>query len=687
MRFDSVLTTCPFCGTGCNFFLEVFDNEVMGVSPVKWHPISRGKLCILGRNAHKFVHHLDRLTTPLKRTGNGFEKISWDQAIDEIAGRIGKIRDQYGSDAVGVLSSAKCTNEENYLMMKFARGVIGTNNVDHCARLCHASTVAGLAASFGAGAMTNSIPEISGTQCMLVTGSNPTSQHPIIAGWMIEAKERGAKLIVIDPRAVPLTSHADLFLQIRPGTNIALFNGMARVILGRGLINLDFIESRTEGLEELERKVQEYDLTRVSDITGVPGKYIEKASEIYASSDNSMIFYAMGITQHVTGTDNVKAVANLALLTGNVGKPFSGVNPLRGQNNVQGACDMGALPNVLTSYKPVGDEAARREYEAIWGCKNIPSKPGLTVVEMTDAAIRNELRGMIVMGENPAVTDPDLTHVKRALSALDLLVVIDIFMTETAQLADYVLPAATFAEKDGTFTNTDRRVQRIRKAVDPPGEAKPDWEIICHLGRALGGFSFSYDSPQDIMDEIRKLTPSYRGITYERLDQGETLQWPCPDESHPGTPYLHKDGFPRGKGRFFGVDCIAAPELPDSEYPFLLTTGRVPYHWHGGSITRRIDALNDEMPTGFVDIHPDDANRVGVRDGDLVQVSSRRGSITIRVKVSQEVKPGVVFIPMHFAECAANVLTDHKALDPVAKIPGFKVCAVKIHPDTEMEKS
>lgn len=682
MRFDSVLTTCPFCGTGCNLFLEVMDGEVVGVSPVKWHPISRGKLCILGRNAHKFIHHPDRLTAPLKRVGDRFEKISWQQAFDEIAEKIAGIRDRFGPDALGFFSSAKCTNEENYLMMKLARGVVGTNNVDHCARLCHSSTVTGLAASFGAGAMTNSIPEIPETACMLVTGSNPTSQHPIIAGWMLEAKERGARLIVIDPREIPLSQHADLFLQLKPGTNIALFNGMARVILEKGLVNRDFINSRTEGLEELEAKVRDYDLERVSRITGVDAELIEKAAIMYASSPSAMIFYAMGITQHVTGTDNVKAVANLALLTGNVGRPSTGVNPLRGQNNVQGACDMGALPNVLTGYRPVTDAQARLEYAHLWGCDDLPAKPGLTIVEMSDAAAKGDLRGLIIMGENPAVTDPDINHLKKALSSLELLVVIDIFLTETAQLAHYILPAATFAEKEGTFTNTDRRVQRVRKAVDPPGEAKADWEILCGIARSLGSKSFEYGSPKEIMNEIRKLTPSYRGITYERLDRGESLQWPCPGEDHPGTPYLHAEAFPRGKGRFYGVEYMPAPEEPDDDYPLILTTGRVPYHWHGGSITRRIDSLNAEMPTGFADLNPADAARLGLKDGDLIRVSSRRGSISIRARISSEVKAGVVFIPMHFSECAANVLTDHKVLDPYSKIPGFKVCAVRVEKDT-----
>ncbi|MBW1974194.1 MAG: formate dehydrogenase subunit alpha [Deltaproteobacteria bacterium] len=677
MPFDIVQTTCPFCGTGCNMYLEVLDDEIIGVNPVRKHPVSRGRLCVLGRNAHRFVRHPERLTKPLKRVDGNFVEISWEQAIDEIASRLSKVKENHGSDAIGVFSSAKCTNEENYLMMKFTRAVLGTNNVDHCARLCHASTVTGLAASFGAGAMTNSIPEISDTNCMLITGSNPTSQHPIIAGWMLEAKERGAKLIVIDPRRIPISLHADLCLPIRPGTNIALFNGLAHVIIKKGLVDEAFIKERTEGFEELEKKVQEYDPERVSKITGVDASLIEKAALMYAEAEKAMIFYAMGITQHSSGTDNVKAIANLAMLTGNVGRPSTGVNPLRGQNNVQGACDMGALPNVFSGYQPVSDDASRQKFENAWGVK-LPSSPGLTVVEMTDAALRGDMKAMIIMGENPAITDPDISHVSRALDALDLLVVIDIFMTETAKHADYVLPAATFAEKDGTFTNTDRRVQRVRSALKPVGESRPDWEIICALAKALGSAGFSYESPEEVMEEIRKLTPSYAGISYGRLEAGENIQWPCPSEEHPGTPYLHKDGFPRGKGRFFGIDHVPSKELPDDKYPFIMTTGRVPFHWHSGSVTRRIDMLDREVPTGFVTISFEDAERLGIQDGDEVAVSSRRGSIRVRAMVSGDVKPGVIFVPMHFAECAANELTSHEGLDPVAKIPEFKVCPVKI---------
>jgi len=536
--------------------------------------------------------------------------------------------------------------------------------------------VAGLAAAFGAGAMTNAIDEIEDADCILVIGSNTTGQHPIIAGRIMRARKRGARLIVIDPRRIPLTEYADLFLQIKPGTNVALLNGMIHILIEKGLIDEAFIQERTEGFEALKDKVRAYPPEKVSDITGVSREDLEKAALVYGRAEKAMILYAMGITQHTTGTDNVKAVANLAMATGNVGRPSTGVNPLRGQNNVQGACDMGALPNVLTGYRPVTDPKARALFQEKWGVP-VPESPGLTVVEMMAAARAGTLKGMMIVGENPMISDPDTRHVKEALESLDLLVVQDIFLTETARLAHVVLPATTFAEKEGTFTNTDRRVQRVRKAIEPIGESRPDWRIICELAGEMGAAGFDYASPEQIMEEIASLTPAYAGILYKRLDRGEVLPWPCLDETHPGTPFLHKEGFPRGKGRFFALDYVPPPELPDSEYPFVLSTGRIPFHFHGGSMTRRIAALDREVPTGFMNIHPDDAVRLGIREGDTVKVRSRRGEISIKAAPSTEVEPGMVFIPMHFAECPVNTLTD-AAVDPVAKIPGFKICAVSI---------
>ena len=536
--------------------------------------------------------------------------------------------------------------------------------------------MAGLAAAFGAGAMTNSVEEIEDTDTILVIGSNTTSQHPMIASRVIRAKHKGAKLVVIDPRRIPLVEYADLFVRPRPGTNVALLNGMLRIIIEKGLIDSQFIEAQTEGFAELKAKVSEYTPQRVEEITGVDPDLLERAAVLYGQADRAMILYAMGITQQTAGTDNVKAVANLALATGNLGRYGTGVNPLRGQNNVQGACDMGALPDVLTAYKKVAEAKERQRFAEAWSLP-VPETPGLTVGEMLQAANKGELKGLYVVGENPLISDPDVSHVQEALQNLDLLVVQDIFMTETAMLADVVLPGASFAEKEGTFTNTDRRVQRVRQAIEPIGDSKPDWQIVCQLAGHLGAKGFDFASPSEVMQEIASVTPSYGGITYERLDRGEVLQWPCPDLSHPGTKYLHANGFPRGKGKFHAVDHTPPAEAPDAEYPYILSTGRIPFHFHGGSMSMRIERLQQEAPEGFVDIHPDNAKQLQVHSGDQVSVRSRRGEIQVKVRITDEVEPNVVFIPMHYPESPVNKLTDSR-VDPVAKIPNFKVCAVNI---------
>ncbi len=524
--------------------------------------------------------------------------------------------------------------------------------------------------------MTNAIPEIEDADCILVIGSNTTGQHPMIASRIMRARQKGAKLIVIDPRKIPLTEYADLFLQIRPGTNVALLNGIIYVLIEQGLIDEAFISEKTEGWTELKQTVQAYPPQRVREITGISEELLREAASLYGRAEKAMILYAMGITQHTSGTDNVKAVAHLAMATGNLGRRSTGVNPLRGQNNVQGACDMGALPNVLTGYRPVSDLEAKALFEKEWGM-TVPNNPGLTLVEMVEAAKAGSLKGLYVVGENPLMSDPDTGHVREALQSLDLLVVQDIFMTETAEMAHVVLPATSFAEKEGTFTNTDRRVQRVRKAIAPVGNARPDWQIISELAQAMGGKGFQFSAPGEIMEEIAALTPSYGGISYTRLDNGESLQWPCLDKTHPGTPFLYETTFPRGKASFLPVDYVPPPELPDETFPFILTTGRIPFHFHGGSMTRRIDRLNKEAPTGFVDIHPEDAGDLGLNDGDRIKVRSRRGEISIQVKTSPQVDRGVLFIPIHFSECAVNTLTDRR-FDEVSKIPGFKVCAVSI---------
>lgn len=670
------MTTCPFCGIGCNLYLQVLEGELVDVLPCKSHPISQGQLCVLGRNAHKFVQHKDRLQTPLIRKQGKLEPASWEEAHSLISDRLLNIRNTHGSEAIGVLASAKCTNEENYLLMKLARGVLGTNSIDHCARLCHSSTVAGLAAAFGAGAMTNSIPEIEDTECLLVIGSNTTSQHPMIASRMIRAKEKGAGLIVIDPRAIALTEYSDLFLKLKPGTNVALINGMLKVLIDQDLIDREFIAKRTEAFEALQAKVQEYPLERVSRITGLSEEQIENAAVMYGRVDKAMIIYAMGITQQTAATENVQAVANLTLATGNIGRPGTGVNPLRGQNNVQGACDMGALPTVLTDYKQVLDSRESSRFAQAWGMQ-LPATPGLTLVEMMQAASSGQLKAMYIMGENPLISDPDVNHVHKALQSLELLVVQDIFLTETAELADVVLPGTSYAEKEGTVTNTDRRIQMIRPALEPVGESKPDWKIIMKLAQAMGAEGFDFASPREIMQEITQVTKSYRGISYERLEKGESLQWPCPSLESPGTPYLFAQEFPLGRGKFHALDHVDPSEMPDSEYPFILSTGRIPFHFHGGSMTRRVERLNKEAPKCLLHIHADDARKLGIADGGQVQVSSRRGKIQVQARITDEVEPELVFMPMHYAESLVNVLTDTK-LDPVAKIPNFKVCAVNI---------
>jgi formate dehydrogenase alpha subunit len=669
-----VLTTCEFCGCGCNFYLGVEDGKVVAIYPSVSHPISQGRLCIKGWQGHEYIHSPERLTTPLIKGGNGFREASWNEAYELIADRLNETKTRYGSDSMAVLSSAKCTNEENYLMQKFARACLGTNNVDHCARLCHASTVVGLATTFGSGAMTNSITEIAGAEVIFIIGSNTTEQHPLIGDQVLRAIEKGAKVIVADPRETQLAKLCSLYMMHKPGSDVALLNGMMNAIIAEGLEDKEFIAERTEGFESLKETVADYTPEKSSAITGVPEEKIIEAARIYARSKKSIIVYSMGITQHTTGVDNVMTTANLAMLTGNVGKEFTGVDPLRGQNNVQGACDVGALPNVFSGYQAVTDEKLRNKFEKAWKV-NLPPQPGLTLVEMLNSALEGSLRAMYIMGENPMVSDPDINHVEKSLNALDFLVVQDIFLTETATLADVVLPGVSFAEKDGTFTSTERRIQRVRKAIEPLGNSKPDWKIIAELSSRLG-YRMDYNSPAEIMDEIAKLTPIYGGVSYSRLEDFG-LQWPCPSPDHPGTPYLHKGSFTRGLGKFSPVGYKPPAELPSHDYPFVLTTGRVGFHYHTGTMTRKDWALEREYPTGYVEVNSQDAKQLGIRNGQTAKVISRRGEISLSLKSVDTIAKGVVFIPFHFAEAAANKLTAAN-LDPVAKIPEYKVCAVRL---------
>ncbi len=630
-----------------------------------------------GWNAYEFVNKLDRLKVPLIKSNGGFKEVSWDRALEVVSKRLLEIKEKYGPGALGFLSSAKATNEENFLMMKLARAVFGTNNVDHCARLCHASTVTGLAATFGSGAMTNSISEFEDADLFLITGSDTTEQHPLIGSRIINAvNDGGSKLIVVDPRKIELAKYATIYMAQDNGTDVAWINGMVNVIIKEQLYDQKYIEERTENFEELKRIVEQYTPEYVEKITKIPRDLLIEGARLYAKTKKAMIVYSMGITQHTTGVDNVKSLANLAMLTAHVGFASTGVNPLRGQNNVQGACDVGALPDVFSGYQKVTDRAVRAKFEKMWKVKNLPSKPGLTVTEIFDKAQEGKLKGLYIMGENPVISDPDSTRVRKALKKLEFLVINEIFLSDTAQYADVILPAASFAEKDGTFTNTERRVERIRQAIEPVGEARPDWEILSEIANRCGYSEMEYGRPSEIMDEIAQLTPIYGGISYGRLEPFG-LQWPCLSKDHPGTVYLHKDRFAKGKGTFMPCVYTPADELPDDEYNFVLSTGRIYWHWHTGTMTRRTSTLDREVPSGYVEINPEDAENLKVRKGSRVRVSSRRGQIETQVLVTNKVKQGSVFIPFHFREAAANVLTN-PAVDPVAKIPEYKVCAVKI---------
>jgi len=668
-----VRTTCPYCGVGCGLLLGIRDDAIVSVRGDDLNPVNRGTLCVKGRFGHGFVRHPERLASPLVKRDGRFVPAAWDEALEVVAGGFAP----YKGDRFAAIASAKCTNEENYLIQKFARVVMGTNNVDHCARLCHAPSVAGLAQSFGSGAMTNSIEEIAHAACILAVGTNTTEAHPVIGLEIRKAARQGARLIVVNPKEIELCRAAEFFLQNRPGTDVALLMGMMRVIVDEGLADTAFIHQRCENFEAFRQSLGEFDLDRVERITGVSREKIAAAARCYATHRPGMIFYAMGITQHTHGTDNVLATSNLALLTGNVGRPSSGVNPLRGQNNVQGACDMGALPNVYPGYQRVDNPEIRRKFEAAWGGP-LSDRPGLTLTEIVQAAYAGTIGALYLVGENPTLSEADSSHVVEALKRLKFLVVQDIFLTETAELADVVLPAASFAEKDGTFTNTTRRVQRVRKALEPPGQAKPDWWIAAEIARRLGGKGFDFFQAGEIMEEIASLAPSYGGISYERLEQGG-LPWPCPSPEHPGTPILHLERFATtsGKGKFVPLAYRPPAELPDDEYPLLLTTDRSLFHFHTGTMTRKVAGLDRLNGRELLKINPVDASRLGVASGERIQVASRRGKVTVEAQVTEVCPPGVVSMTFHFAESPTNVLT-HCAVDPVSKIPETKVCAVRI---------
>jgi formate dehydrogenase alpha subunit len=650
-----------------------------------------GMLCVKGRFGTDYVKHPGRVKTPLIRVNREegrsakpvWREATWDEALDYVADELVRIKQQHGGDAIGSYASAKATNEDTYIFQKFIRALLGTNNVDHCARLCHAGSVAGLQLAIGSSAMSNSIAEMEDLDVFIITGSNTAETHPVIANFLKRAvRKNGAKLIMIDPRQVEMVDFSHTWLQQNPGTDVALFQAMAHVVVKEGLFDEEFIANRTEGFQDYIESLESFTPEWAEKVTGVPAEKIIEAARLYATAERAAIYWGMGISQSTHGTDNTISLTNLALMCGHVGKPGTGLNPLRGQNNVQGCSDSGGLPNVYTAYQLVNAPAVKEKFEAVWGTP-LNGEAGLTATEMIDGALEGGIRALFIVGENPMLSEPNQNHTRKALEHTEFIVCQDIFINETGEMADVILPATSFAEKDGTFTNTDRRVQRCRKAVEPVGHSRADWDIICDLGRRvqqrLGlemAAGFNYDHPSEIWEEMRQLTPDFWGIDYDRLEREGGVHWPCPDFDHPGTPYLFADSFPRGAGKFWELDYGTDSEQPDAEYPYNLSTGRVLYHWHGSTMTRR-SRLDEIFPEAICEMHPDDAVELGLETGDWVAVSSRRGTIRLRVLVTGRSPRRTVFIPFHFAEAAANLLTLDR-IDARAKIPDYKNTAVRI---------
>jgi len=678
-EFDRVTTVCPYCGVGCQLELHIDRkrNEIVRVTGVEDAEANKGMLCIKGRYGYDFVNDETRLTTLLIKDSNGvFQEASWDEAIKLVASKFKEIKEKHGSDSIAGLCSAKVTNEENYTFQKFMRREIGTNNVDHCARLCHSSTVAGLAASFGSGAMTNDINDIRKADVILVTGSDTTAAHPVISARIKKAVRDGkSKLIVIDPKKIRLADYAEIYASHRPGSDVAVLNGIMQIILKNGWEDREYVSNRCENFDAFKEEIMKdkYSPENVEKLSGIPAETLKEIAEMFAKAKTGSVFYSMGITQHTTGTDNVKSVANLQMLCGNLGIPGGGVNPLRGQCNVQGACDMGGLPNVYPGYQKVTDPKVKEKFEKIYG-RPMSDKIGLTVTDVIDTAYDGKLKALYIMGENPFLSDPDQHHVAKALGNIEFMVVQDIFLTETAEFADVVLPASSFAEKEGHFTNTERRVQRLNIALPAPGEAKDDWEITQLIANTMGS-DWNYRTVKEITEEINLTTPSYAGITWDRIGLNG-LQWPCPTTEHPGTPYLHKDKFARGLGLFHEIEFKEPAELPDEEYPLILTTGRILEQFHTGTMSRKSKGLNNiGKPSVMISVF--DAEKLGISNSEPVEVSTRRGSIEIPAFVTKKMRAGTIYVPFHFVEAPANRLTIN-AVDPVAKIPEYKVCAAKI---------
>ncbi|WP_414719227.1 formate dehydrogenase subunit alpha [Streptomyces sp.] len=671
-------TTCGYCGVGCSLEVTTRNGEVSAVLPARDGPVNQGHACVKGRFAHGYLASPERLTRPLLRQRDGrLEPVGWDEALDHIARGLRAAVDSGGPDAVAAISSARATNEENYLIQKFMRVAIGTNNIDNCSRLCHSPSAAGLAASFGLPGGTDSFDDIERSDCLLVVGANPVEAHPVVGARLLQRVLHGARLVVADPRAVGLALHADLHLRPRPGTNVALFHGLAQVLLTEGLTDGDFLRERATGLPELAELLAEYPPDRVADITGVPAADLVAAARLYGRAEHPAIVYGLGVTEHLHGTDGVRALSNVAILRGAVGTDHGyGVNPLRGQNNVQGASDMGALPDVLPGYRKVTDPAARSRAEELWGAP-VPQRPGMRIPEMFAAARGGDLQALWIVGEDVCATDPDTQRVTEALAACPLVVCNELFLSQTARQADVVLPVASWLEKDGTFVNFDRRFQRVRAAVPLPGEARTDFATVHAIASALG-VDLGCLTPAAALAECARLTPLFAGLSHDRLDREDAVPWPCPGPDRPGEATLYRRRFATADGR---AHLAAAPylppgEQPDDDYPLVLVTGRRWAHYNSGSMTRRGGNL-DLDPVDLLDIHPGDANRYDVRDGTQVTVESRHGQARLTARVSEQTAPGQVFCSFHFPASGVNNLTSDHA-DTVTSCPEYKVTAVRV---------
>jgi len=675
-----VRTTCAFCGVGCQFDAGIKGGKLVTMKPALDSPVNQGHSCVKGRFASAYVHHKDRLTTPMMRESidDDFREVSWDEVYAFMAERIQSIKESTGADSIGAITSSRSTNELNYLGSKLMRAVIGTNNIDNCARVCHSATVKGMMTVFGAGAGTNSLADIDATDLLLVSGCNPIHGHPVTGARIKRARKRGMGMIVVDPKETTLAKMADIHVQLRPGTNVALYQGLSHVILRDGLqASDDWMSNRTENLEPFKEMVAKMTPKRCEEITLVPAATIEAAAHLYASSSAAMAVHGLGMTEHSHGSEGVMALSSLALLTGNVGRLGTGINPLRGQNNVQGSCDMGALPNVYTNYQSVTNETVQRAHEKVWGVP-LSNTPGLTYPVMIDKVIEGEFNALYMIGSDIAHTDPDNLKVVKALSMLDLLIVQDIFFCESAKYAHVILPAASFLESDGTYTNGERRVQRIRKAINSPGQAKQDWVIVAELAAALGHPIVDSDEVSDIWDELASLTPNFRGINYARLETSKALQWPVPSDDHLGTSIMHQGTFSRGLGNFAAPEYAEPNEQASDDYPFILTTGRNLFHYNSGTQTRRTGLVKFHS-SDFLEMNSEDANRMGFKDGDEVLLASPRNKVKMILKVTDDVRIGFLFTTFHFPDVGVNSVLSSSADGPT-NCPEYKVQAVAILP-------